>query len=451
MGILSFPRQLPENDEGQVWRKARDEDRFGYARKGDMLCAPFQCDFCWFVNLKGREFDHRRASDRLVLALVRWVNLDVFWSKESSTVEGMLCVYNQVKESALHLGVEPDLFHTRRGELVGDNVGFGEVVLMLWQSLQRTKGEGGLRQFDTIRKLRSLLASVQTTGATSFRGGLGFREDARMLILSQCSTNSLLFTKFIKGCEKRMGRRIKQDTALSVGILLRLLENLENELRAGGLEPERKRAIVILGSFLVVGFCDELRGNKVFMVEASSLCTFWKEGQRTKRDCVIIPLMGRFKGETGERNVLRVLVNATKSGLRVAGWVSRLVALLRTEERDQLAKPGPAFCDQTGVVLAYGYVNGLFHTKLERIQESHPELIPSNLDVGETYNIFRSLWRGATSHAVELNYTDLLINLNNRWRSTQSNKGVGGLKKMSQLYVELKLVMGMLREFSASL
>jgi len=71
--------------------------------------------------------------------------------------------------------------------------------------------------------------------------------------------------------------------------------------------------------------------------------------------------------------------------------------------------------------------------------------------VADTYNLFRSLRRGATSRASALNYSETLINLNNRWRATQTNKGKGGLKKMSQLYVDVSLVLDTLLEFSASL
>jgi hypothetical protein len=76
-----------------------------------------------------------------------------------------------------------------------------------------------------------------------------------------------------------------------------------------------------------------------------------------------------------------------------------------------------------------------------KVQETHPDLIPTDMIVSEAYNIYRSLRRGATSRATKLNYSETLINLHNRWRVTQSNKGTGGIKKMSQLYVEMGLVL----------
>jgi hypothetical protein len=159
----------------------------------------------------------------------------------------------------------------------------------------------------------------------------------------------------------------------------------------------------------------------------------------------------RFKGETGERNVIRVLVERTKSGLEIKKWVERLIKLLRKEGRHDTLRPGPAFCDKEGEVLAYQYMNNLFHEELEKVQVAHSELIHPEVEIAETYNLFRSLRRGATSRASALNYSETLINLNNRWRLTQNNKGKGGLKKMSQLYVDVSLVLDTLLEFSASL
>lgn len=450
MDLLKFPRQLPENDEGFLWKKKKDEGRFLTARKGDMLCAPFQCDFCWFINLKGRSFDERRAEDRLNLGLIRRMNLDIMWDKEASTVGSMLQVFSRAQTAARHLGLMPSFLTAKKAWPVGDQVGCGEAMLILWDSIQTTQ-EGGSRQFDTIRKLRSMSSNIQTTSVVGEMAGLGFRESGKSFVLDKCSTNSVFFSKFIRGCEKRMGRTIRQDAALSVEILLAVLDNMDKEFKCSEPTIRRKRDLVILGSFLVIGFCDALRGNEVFLVEASNLCKFADETQLHGRDYFIVPMMGRFKGETGERNILRVLVKITASGIEIGKWIARLVRVLKAEGRNDCRTPGPAFCDDQGQVLSYGYVNDLFHEEIIKIQEMRPELIAGDVLVADIYNIYRSLRRGATSRATELNYSETLINLNNRWRTTQSNKGTGGIKKMSQLYVEMALVMESLLQFSKSL
>lgn len=416
-----------------------------------MLCAPFQCDFCWFVNLKGRLFDKRRANDRLNLCLIRRVNLDMFWDKETSTVESSLKLFNQACEVANHLEICPDFMSPRIGWPLGDHLGFGEAMILLWQSVQPGKAVGTNKQFDTLRKLRGMSGSVQMYNAQASLEGTGFKEGGSMFNLTQCSINSSLFSKFIRGCEKRMGRIIKQDSALSVIILLRILEQLERELETSELHVKRRRNIILLGSMLVIGFCDALRGNELFLVEGTALCHFYYKGIRDNRNYVVIPMMGRFKGETGERNILRALVQTTRSGIPVQRWVGRLVDLLRKEKRNSVTEPGPAFCDEQGQVLSYAFMNSLFHEELQKLQEDQSDLIPPEVEVSEVYNLYRLLRRGATSRATELGYSETVINLNNRWRTTQSNKGVGGLKKMSQLYVEMALVQESLLQFSLSL
>jgi hypothetical protein len=375
----------------------------------------------------------------------------MFWSKEPSTVQGMFRVFEQNLKAATHLGLKPSFMKDRKVWPVDDNIGFGEASLILWQSLQRGKNAATGQQFDSIRKLRSLSSGMAAARPSDNMDGLGFKDKGKSFTLVKSGVDSALFCKFIKGCEKRMGRVVKQDMGLSVDILLAILQNLEDEFGDTGVSKARKREIVMLGACLVIGFCDALRGNEIFLVESSHLCEYYYKGKRHNRPHIIIPLMGRFKGETGERNVLRVLVETTKSGIRIGQWVERLVKLLEDEKRNDTRYPGPAFCDEKGTVLAYGFLNGCFHDELGKVQNTHSGLIHPEVDVTETYNIYRSLRRGATSRASELNYTETLINLNNRWRNTQTNKGKGGLQKMSQLYVEISLVLQNLLAFSASL
>lgn len=56
------------------------------------------------------------------------------------------------------------------------------------------------------------------------------------------------------------------------------------------------------------------------------------------------------------------------------------------------------------MVLSYGIVNELFHEELMKIQDTCSDLISGDVVVMEVYNIYRSLRRGATSRATELNY-----------------------------------------------
>lgn len=187
------------------------------------------------------------------MSLIRLVNLDMLWDKELSTVNSMLQVFTRATSAARHLGLTPSFLRSKQPWPLTHNVGFGEAMLLLWDSVQpRKQKDGATRQFDTIRKLRSMSRNIQSTSYLGKLEGLGVRDGGNSLALEHCATNSVLFTKFIQGCEKRMGRRVQQDTALSVHILIVILRQLQNELKSAEVSIQRKRDIVMLGSFLAI-------------------------------------------------------------------------------------------------------------------------------------------------------------------------------------------------------
>ena len=135
----------PENDEGMQWKKRQDVERFLHARNGDMLCAPFQCDLCWFVNLKGREVDSNSLGDQRLLRYIRRVNLDVMWSSEESTVRNTLSDLR--KGRALSSELDLASVDVPLGPWpVGDQLGF-QVAIKLLRALQR-KGRNRLTRLE---------------------------------------------------------------------------------------------------------------------------------------------------------------------------------------------------------------------------------------------------------------------------------------------------------------
>ena len=87
-----------------------------------------------------------------------------------------------------------------------------------------------------------------------------------------------------------------------------VFENYERELSQSSLTKERRREIIMAGAGFACLFCAALCGGKLFLVEASELCRRIGEGKsHPKHPFVIVPLMGRFKGENGERNLMFLL------------------------------------------------------------------------------------------------------------------------------------------------
>ena len=70
------------------------------------------------------------------------------------------------------------------------------------------------------------------------------------------------------------------------------------------------------GAAFVILFGGALRGGEVLLLEASELCKRVQAGKNHRSaPHVLVPLMGRFKGENGERNVLLALSSVTDNGI----------------------------------------------------------------------------------------------------------------------------------------
>ena len=96
-------------------------------KSGDVVLSPFQCDLCWFRNLRKRDPVKGNLGDENLMAYIRWVNLDVLWGSETYTVaptrryaaKGIsICKGLCILPSHLELGPWP----------VNDKVGFTVVL-----------------------------------------------------------------------------------------------------------------------------------------------------------------------------------------------------------------------------------------------------------------------------------------------------------------------------------
>mmetsp|Transcript_13576 Transcript_13576/g.15829 ORF Transcript_13576/g.15829 Transcript_13576/m.15829 type:complete len:186 (+) Transcript_13576:2206-2763(+) len=185
------------------------------------------------------------------------------------------------------------------------------------------------------------------------------------------------------------------------------------------------------------------------MVDAGELRTHFKFGkeQGTSPSHVVIPLLGRFKNEEGERLHLMVSVSVTGSGLKVRYWVDRWLGILRSEGKSS----GPAFCNMSGTVLESGDIDGEFHNQLRKVQEARPDLLDPEVDVEEKFRIFRSLRRGSNSRAVDMKVPESVIDLHNRWRSMERRGGQRAANSMRDYYTDLALTLNSRLEYSQCL
>ena len=76
--------------------------------------------------------------------------------------------------------------------------------------------------------------------------------------------------------------------------------------------------LVMAGAYSAICFCGSFRGHEVFIVDLEGLIKLNEQFKRKGRsDYVVIPLLGKFKGETGERYHITPLAAVTASGIQL--------------------------------------------------------------------------------------------------------------------------------------
>jgi hypothetical protein len=273
---------------------------------------------------------------------------------------------------------------------VGDLLGFGVAIAMLLKSMEPGRHSKDYQQFETIRKLRagySNMFMASQDGVFSLRTMGG---DKVKHHLTTSPTQSKWFEHFTLGCVRRMGQDVRQDWAITLPTMHALLNLLDKEwLEAPDFTT--KELVCSIGAFALIAFCGSFRGPEVFLVDLHGLIKYCMElKDKGQSDHVIIPLLGRFKGEQNSRYHLAPLAAITNSGLQVKLWVERLVEMRRQEGRLHR----PAFCSRHGdIIKPYIYQEAIVE-RLLCIQAAPSSPIPADLDVMEEFGISRPFRRG---------------------------------------------------------
>ena len=101
-----------------------------------------------------RESVDRNPTDNMLLLLIQQVNLDIFWSRESSTVRNALS--NVVTSAKIRSSLSMPMENIRKGPWpVEDAYGFATAIIILRKPLDPGKNAAPYKQFDSIRKLRT--------------------------------------------------------------------------------------------------------------------------------------------------------------------------------------------------------------------------------------------------------------------------------------------------------
>ena len=203
------------NDEdrlGSLWKtKERDGIAFCQARPGDHLLVTFQCDLCIFRKLRGQEPIASNPIDENLLACIRRVNLDAFWSRATSTVSAQRRLVERSLDLSRQLGLDP-MFPNQGPLPPGDHCGYSVAIQMVYASIAPGKYSETHLEFDTIRRLRTVHTNYfRTIGRSSASVLAMVGDDGRSRRFTTDPTASEWFSLFTQGCKRRMGQDWRPD------------------------------------------------------------------------------------------------------------------------------------------------------------------------------------------------------------------------------------------------
>jgi len=421
---------------------SEDETRFIQARDGDFLLTPFQCDLCHFRNLMDRDPVKGLAQDARLLKLIRRANLDALWSREPGTVSSTLLLCRQGSRIAKSLGIRNKIFRPMGPHPLDDTFGMGAAVVMLQQSLNPGKHDKTI-QFATVRKMRAAFSNAYHATAEG-QQAMVMAKDTRKLTVTKCPTYGEFFERFMRGMHKRMGEIVKPDRAVSLATLIEIQSNLE---RDWDNHPDIREQISREASFYLISFCCALRGEEVPMVDLYGTIKHWEDGGQAEIKHLVVPVLGRFKGETGETYHLLCTIDRTSHGLEPRKWVGRYMQILMSRG----IQNGPLFQDVNEGRLRASYFEPQFFHRLSQVQHSNPELLSQDIEVEEEFGISRSFRRGATSEAVNNGVRPDQIDANNRWRKMHQARGSRPTLSMREHYTDVRLTLNHRLMFSRAL
>jgi hypothetical protein len=196
---------------------------------------------------------------------------------------------------------------------------------------------------------------------------------------------------------------------------------------------------LIFGAYFVISYVLSLRGPEGLLVDLEGLRKY--NDKTSTDDHVIIALRGKIKGEQNDRCHLLPCCNITSSGLNVREWMWMLI----TQKESSRQITGPAISHANGNIVTTGFLDFKLALILEEIFDSAPEMFPVTLrnnkdELGNVYQVFRTLRRSSDTRAIEQNVTKVDIDTVNRWHGTEMAAGNRPHRSMYQHYAQVDLL-----------
>ena len=445
---MSFPK-VEVLDEDGLPLPNRDKLMFMEARAGDTLMTPFQCEFCLFQNIKGRDAIENVTRDKYMLGILRRANLDAFWARQRSTVARTVTELNRLRQLEMEFGIKTGI--PRRGPFsVEDTFGAGLALCMLQRSLDLGKNAPTV-QYNTARKMRSALNNAWESSSLAENEVTFCLQGKYSHRTSSARGRSYWYCRFDDGLHRRLGDQVVQDEAISGRVMREVIKVLNARVEANAEDTEAVEA----GTFFLLAYLGALRGNEVAMANLGAMRSMRETTQNFQERIPHVPLVlqGLMKSRSGTPTTHLFLLSCiTRSEISpdIGVWIDRLYDVRTKEGRTTgwlfPIKEGKG----KGEPIKMNHFEDCFHDTLLEVQRE-TDLIPNDLDVVDRYHISRSFRRGATTEARIGGVSGEDIELNNRWRMEEKQKGKQANMDMISLYTQHVMEVELLTRFSKSL
>ena len=248
-----------------------------------------------------------------------------------------------------------------------------------------------------------------------------------------------------KGVHERMGDDVRPDLGISIEVLHACLSRLDTRY-VREADPTIFKKVVDLDLFLAVRYSAGLRGEKMVKIDLYNLKLHSEDAMNDKHPFVPIPLLGRFKGETGTRHHILPIALEMSSGIKNGVWSARILK----ERREAGRQRGWLYATDDDKRMKASEMGDDLFELLERVQEE-TNYIPVSVDVRDEFGIYRSLRRGSTTHAINMEVSEADITRNNRWRKVEAagNKHAGF--SMMDHYTQIKQAIKAMLRYSQAL
>lgn len=266
--------------------------------------------------------------------------------------------------------------------------------------------------------------------------------------IGQDVCGSFWFSRFVKGCQNRMGAETRQNKALSIPLLLILIDEAEQRIvKAKDFKTSHKWCVFVC--YVAVSYVVSLRRSETFLLD---LYSFLKHNFNDTEDYFILTLVGKIKGETNEDAHLIPCIETTSSGIKIKDIVFRVV----NQKQKMGFIDGPIISDDKGNAYRTKDIDALLIAALQTIYENNSSLFPVEIraqieegdkDLHETlcqsYSCFRTFRRTSDSRALDmrhkLNKDD--VDIVNRWKSVEAAKGKRPKLAMKQHYADVQVIL----------